>query len=320
MSTSSTRSHDTDSYQIVSSYDASSEKIELDLVRSLVKGSVISDFSGNKTTLDSVYVDNSAIANYPNGIVTKNSVISLEHVDPSYNQTYTVNLGNDHIGNTVDFSILPTTSAFYDNNYVVTQSYIQNNYDISYSDIDPEAAKFLAVFDEANGNHHAQHAVNSRWNSTLGPYTSLDVVGTDPVAITEDASYNELSPLGMEGTGLTSYTARYAVSEPTDGSISFVDIDNQYQPNIDNNLEIVDRQDYSEFDVNKDVGIFKIQQDLSGSVQTTVQLDNGLALSADDYLTAMPLIDASANGGVLDVIPTADQRIALNVSWFDDLG
>lgn len=312
MSTSSTRSSATDSYKILSLYNVTDSQLENDLVKSLVKG-------GTQTVsepwvsdeLNPNYINTSAIFNFPAGTVTKNSAISLQHIDSSSNTTYSVNLGNDNSGNTVQFSMLGTSSSFYDSNYVITQSYLTNNYDngVSVNGTAPVGAKFLAVFDDSNSNNKSQRAVNSRWNTKTGPFTSLSDVGDDTIIVSEDISLNTLSAFGMEGTGAGIYTSKYAVSDINTGKLSFVNIDASYQL-VNNGFEVLDIVDLSNISYN-DIGIYRFQHNLEGSTGINIITDEGTAID-NNSLQYLPIMDANAGNGP---ITNTTLRSNLNVPY-----
>jgi len=299
MSTSSTRSSATDSYKILSLYNVTDSQLENDLVKSLVKGSTqtVSE-PWSSTDLDPNYVNTSAIFNFPAGTVTKNSAISLEHIDSSSNSTYSINLGNDNSGNTFQFSMLGSSSSFYDSNYVITQSYLTNNYDnvVSVDGTAPLGAKFLAVFDDLNSNNKSQRAVNSRWNTKTGPFTSLSDVGDDTIIVTEDVSLNSLSSFGMEGTTDGNYISKYAVSDLNTGKLSFVNIDSSYQL-VNNGLEVIDIVDLSNISYN-DIGIFRFQHNLEGSTGIHIITDDGTSIDST-LLQYLPIMDSNAQNGVI---------------------
>ena len=293
MSISFTRSHATDSYEILTSYTSTSSNTEVDIVSSLVKGlsdtsennvfesidaSHTSDF--NYTRLNPEYVDTSTISNYPSGSVTKNSVISLEHIGSGTPQNYSVSLNIDGSTNSQDFSLLGTSAALYDSNYVFTQSYLPSYYnngvlsENSEFDINDDTF-FKAEFDLSNSYNPAQQAVNTRWNSILPPYNNgLDDAGIDPIQIAEDINFNQSLAFGMAGTGATddSYVSMYASSSSVDGLVTFTPIDDSYQL-VENNLVVSDRID-SSFNIINDVGIFKFQQNLTDSIKTSFVIND----------------------------------------------
>ena len=316
MSFSLTRSHETDSYNVMSSYNTSPDDQEVAIVDALVKGTIETITNNIYTSpannsewcqskLDDNFVDTSVISNYQAGIVTKNSVISVEYAAPESLETYSANIGNADDENEYSFSMLDTTASLYDSNYLVTQSYLSNFYDndISIDGSVPDGAKYGVSFDTLNTNYVGQYAVNSEWNSKLGPYDGLNTTGTRPVAVSEASDLNTQS-LGKQGDG-DQYVSKYATSSIVDGSISFSDISDDYQPVL-NNLDVIPRTDFTNFSVENDVGIFRWQQNLENPAKTFIQLESQDPELADDYLTQIPLMDANADGGLLN--PNSDKN------------
>ena len=313
MSSSYTRSNETDSYQILSSYGNTVDDAEVAIVSALVKGNLgeasdnewissANETSWNYSMLDPSFVDTSALANYPAGTVTKNSVILTQFNGPSETQVYTTSLSNAGVTGTNSFDAYLTadSAAFYDCNYFMVQSHLQYSYDnaVSAGGSVPEGAKVQVEMDQTNSNHHAHRAMNSSWN-TMNPAPNNLAKGDDAIAITQDVDYNTSSALGQEGTDGSDYTAKYATSSTVDGSISFTPISNQYQPQT-NNIEVVDRTSFTEFNTDSDVGLFRVQNNLNDAIQTTVTLEEGSSTDADPYLVNMPLMDANANSGVIN--------------------
>lgn len=323
------RSNATDNYEILSSYGQSKDSEEVAIVDALVKGS-LGPVSGsnfvspsNQTNWDyaklsNTYVDTSALSNYPNGTVTKNSVLAVEHINPSSVQSYSTNLGSSPY----TFSMLNTSSSVYDSNIVATQSYLQNNYDnaVSNDGSVPAGAKFKVTFDNTNSNTSQHHAVNTRWNTVQGPYTDLNTVGPDPIAITEDVLFNTTKTFGKHGDTETGYVSRWAQSSQNDGSLTFNDISPSYQPN--NNGILISENQIGPGLTADDVGIFMWHQK-TGYVETNVILGNSnLQQSAVSYVDKIPFMDANANGGV--ITPTTSRTSLnvpgqLNVSQFNSL-
>jgi len=298
MSVSLTRSNETDSYDIMTSYSQTSQQTEFDIVTSLVQGS-ISTVSGSwdNSQLSSNYINTSAISNYPSGTVTKNSAISLEHTEPSELQSYTANLGNNNTGNSSVFQMSSSSAPVYNSNVVVTQSYLPNSFDnaVSNDGSTPENALYKVVFDQTNSSHRAHHAANSRWNSKPGPYASLSDVGTDPIAITENVNHNTNLALGEAGT--SGNTSQYATIS-SDGSVTFTNVSSDYNP-VNNNLLVTNRSNFNTFNVNNDIGTFRVNQSLNNSVQTTINTGNGAVNVNNNSLLTMPIMDANANGGTI---------------------
>ncbi len=204
------------------------------------------------------YVNTSAIFNYPQGTVTENSVISVEYTsqDLSYNSYSTKMSSVACDNNPYTFSGL-TSSTYYDCNYVFTQSIVDTCYD------DASAVQF--VFDLSNSNIKIQHAMQSAWNTSTGQTTLTLVDPKNPLAVTEDVSFNTTEAFGQKGTALndlsgTSYVAHWSSVDPSDGSILFHAIDSSDQP-ITYNLFVKDR-DMTEVSLSltDDIGIFRFQQ------------------------------------------------------------
>ena len=198
MSISYTRSHETDSYEVLTSYTPTPQQ-EVDIVSALVKGR--SDTAGKNTPtpvagatawdyskLSDQYVDTSALYNTPAGSVTQNSAISLEHVEPSPTQKYSVSLNVDNVRDPTDFEMLGTTTSLYDSNLVFTHSY--SSHYLS------QGGTVKATFDTTNSNHPVHHSVNSQWNSTQGPYAGLTDVGVAPLGVQPDTVFNREKALG----------------------------------------------------------------------------------------------------------------------------
>ena len=196
MSTTEIRSSATDTYTILQSYDISDSITETAIAQSLVQSAydydtINTDSSGNYIspvnssswtveTLNTNYINTSAISNYPNGTVTEYSAISTKLVgqDVSTN-SYTTNISSNACSNnTYTFQTLPTSASYYNSNYVVTQSLVS-------SCVDNQSGDYVnAVFDINASNAKIQYAMQSRWNTTKGPYSGLDTVGDDPTAMT----------------------------------------------------------------------------------------------------------------------------------------
>ncbi len=270
------RDSTTDNYQILSSYTNSQSNAERSIVQSLVQATLNTEQTlsnndtiytspANNTTwnyidLSSNYINTSAIFNYPAGTVTENSVIyvDLSQNDVSFN-SYSTNISSASCANnTYSFSALATSAPYYDCNYVVTQSINNQCYD------DASAVSFS--FDNTNANLKIQYAMQSRWNTTTGPYTNgLSTIGGDPLAVRQDVSFNTTQAFGQQGTAVsdpsgTAYTAYWAFVDASDGSVDFNIIDASYQP-INNNLSVMNR-DMTDASLNlqNDIGIYRIQQ------------------------------------------------------------
>ena len=306
MSTTEIRDTSTDNYFVLTQYDASNN-LEVAVAQALVQSaynyatiepetgvyiSPANDSSWNCLDISanfSDYINTSAISNYPAGTVTEYSVISSKLItsDVSTN-SYTTNISSAACeNNSYDFNLLPTSSSYYDSNYVITQSLIADCSD------NVSGNYVTGTFDLSNSNVKIQYAMQSRWNTTIGPYTNgLNTVGEDPTAITQNVSFNTLEAFAEYGTGSTdaSYVS-YWFSCDNDGSLMPNIIDASYQP-IENNL-LVGVRDLSgvTLDVNNDVGIFRIQQP-SNIITTEVTVDGAIPRTIDvSDLQNMPLFN-----------------------------
>lgn len=313
MSTIQIRSQATDNYTILSNYD-SSANLEPAIVQSLVQSaynyntinmnlagdyiSPVNDSSWNVAELDNDYITSSAISNYPNSTVTEYSVIStkLEQNDVSVN-SYTTNISSIQCNNnTYTFQDLSSSAPYYDSTYVVTQSLIADCSD------NVDGNFVTATFDINAANAKIQYAMQSRWNTVLGPYPNgLADVGPDPTAMSQDVTYNTEKAFAMQGTGQTdaSYQSYWVSVNPADGSLVYNLIDASYQPH-NNNLVVTDR-DMSgvTLNYNDDVGIFRIQQP-SNIISTRVSLNDS---SYQDITTTdlnnMPLFNGYGGNGTI---------------------
>lgn len=303
MSTTEIRDTATDNYIVLSQYDASNN-LEVAIAQALVQsaynkttidtstGTYVSpanDSSWNCVDLNSNLVNTSAISNYPNGTVTEYSVISSQHVqgDVSAN-SYTTKISSTACDNNeYNFEILPTSAPYYDANYVFTQNLIADCSD------NVTGSYVTGRLDVDASNAKIQYAMQSRWNTVLGPYSGLSTVGPDPVAITQDVSFNTESAFAKYGSGATdaSYESYWFSVDASNGGLNANIIDASYQP-IYNNLLVGDRDmSGTELNVNDDVGIFRIQQ-LPNIITTKVSLNDGSFndVSSNDLLN-MPLFD-----------------------------
>jgi hypothetical protein len=293
------RNFETDSYQTLISNSNNDAETEESIVQALVQASL--DASGNAyispanntswdyLDLSSSYINTSAIFNYPAGTVPKNSVIrvDLSNNDLSFN-TYSTNISSsDCSNNDYTFSSLPTSTPYYDCNYVVTQSIIRTAYDAS--------SNVSFSFDLSNPNVKVQNAAQSRWNTTTSFFATLETSGSDPLTVTQDVSFNTLCAFGQQGTASNNdisgalYQSHWATMDPTDGSIIFYPIDISNQP-INKNIFVTDRVFIPGEDLsyNTDVGIFRLQQ---GVPQITTKL-NGTSITNNDLLN-IPMFDAT---------------------------
>ena len=307
MSTTEIRNDGTDNYIVLSQYDASSN-LEVAIAQALVQSafakttidtskktytSPANDSSWNLVSMNSVYPDyinTSAISNYPNGTLPEYSVISsVLTTDISLN-SYTTNISNNLCGNnTYTFKALPTTSSYYDSNYVFTQNLIADCSD------NQTGSYVKATFDVDASNAKIQYAMQSRWNTTLGPYNGLQTVGPDPTAITQDVSFNTTRAFAQYGSGATdaSYKSYWFSVDASNGSLIPTIIDASYQP-IFNNLLVKDR-DMTDvtLNVNDDVGIFRIQQP-TNTITTNVKKNNASFIGINNSdLNNMPFFDGN---------------------------
>lgn len=309
MSTNATRTNIVDKYKILSNYEPSSN-VEHAIVQTLVQSGYenklinppivydvsvngVVDSSWNTKSLDASYVNTSAISNYPNGTVTEYSVLSTELLqsDVSVN-SYTTNISSlACANNSYVFQDLSSSSSYYDSNYVVTQSLIA---DCS----DNVAGSFVkATFDVDASNAKIQYAMQSRWNTLVGPYNNgLADVGPDPTAMMQDVSYNTEQAFGMQGTAATdaSYEAYWAKVDPSNGSLIFTKIDVSYQA-FPQGFIVSDRDMSGVILGDEDYGIFKIQQtERNVQVQLSTN-DNSFATITPSELIEIPLFDGNSD-------------------------
>jgi hypothetical protein len=307
MSTAEIRDYNTDNYIVLSQYDASSN-LEVAIAQALVQSayqkitiepsdptyiSPANDSSWNLVSMNSVYPDyinTSAISNYPSGTLPEYSVISSELTTDISLNSYTTNISSGLCANnTYTFQSLPTTSSYYDSNYVFTQNLIA---DCS----DNQTGTYVnATFDTNASNAKIQYAMQSRWNTTLGPYTGLQTVGPDPTAITQDDNFNTNIAFAQYGSGATdaSYESYWFSVNASNGILNPTSIDASYQP-ILNNLLVANRDmNGVTLNVNDDVGIFRIQQ-ASNTPATIVSLnDSSFNTITNNDLDHMPLFDGN---------------------------
>lgn len=316
------RDSTTDNYQILSSYTNSQSDAERSIVQSLVQSTLnidqtvteggtvytspANDSSWNYTDLSDNYINTSAIFNYPAGTITENSVIyvDLSQNDVSFN-SYSTNISSVSCSNnTYSFSSLPTSAPFYDCNYVITQSINTQCYD------DVSAVSFL--FDNNNANLKIQYAMQSRWNTTTGPYADLSTVGGDPLAITQDVLFNTTQAFGQQGTAVSdplgvAYNAYWSYLDVSNGSINFTSIDPSNQP-IENNLRVEDRimNDVS-LNLMTDIGIYRIQQ-ATPIIRT--YLDGSLVTNATN-LTYVPMFNGNGTDPLIPSTAKTDSSVNL---------
>jgi hypothetical protein len=307
MSTTLIRTDGTDNYIVLSQYDASSN-LEVAIAQALVQSayekttiepsdptyiSPANDSSWNCVFINNEYPDyinTSAISNYPNGTLPEYSVISSELTTDISLNSYTTNISSDTCANnTYTFQSLPTTSSYYDSNYVFTQNLIA---DCS----DNQIGTFVnATFDIDASNAKIQYAMQSRWNTTLGPYTGLQTVGSDPTAITQDVNFNTDSAFAQYGSGATdaSYESYWFSVNASNGNLNPTSIDASYQP-IANNL-LVGNRDMTgvTLNVNDDVGIFRIQQAANTPDTMVSKNDGSFNVITTDDLNNMPLFNGN---------------------------
>ena len=307
------RSSLTDTYDILSSYSSNRNEEDVAIVANLVSGGIgpvnnnlftspANNTEWSHTNLNPQYVDTSVISNYPVGSLNKHSAISLEHTQSSSIQSYSSTIGNNNVGNVTEFKMLPTSAAFYDSCYVFETSYLSKYYDtgikLNSEDSIPNLAKYEVTFDTTNSNHGAQYAVNSQWNTTNVELNGFENVGPAPISVKEDADFNENSALGKQGDSDLVYMSKYATLN-TNGSITFTDIDINYQP-IFNNLDVVPRENYDNFNIENDIGIFAWVQNLVETIRTSLLLDESIYYTIDDtntnLLNGMPFMNVNAVG------------------------
>ena len=283
------RSSLTDEYNVVFSQasECTAEQAEKVVMNALITAANFDDSSttyqstsgGRNVTwsrekLSDTMVDTCAISNYPNGTVTSKSVLLVES-EPVYHpvQEFAASICSKTISvldgdkNTSSLKLLEC-SPFYDANYVIDQSTVQECFDnvaaTSVTSSTPAGAQLKASFDLSNTNILIQHAMQSRWNTHPGPYEGLSTVGENPTAMSQHSDFNTTKAFGMSGTSLagdTNYTSRWAQSSTVNGEVTFVDIPDANQP-CKNNLRVSDRTDYTtSLNLDDDVGMYKIVQD-----------------------------------------------------------
>ncbi|MFY7731204.1 MAG: hypothetical protein ACOVRN_16925 [Flavobacterium sp.] len=307
MSTTEIRDIATDQYIVLTQYDASNN-LEVALTQALVQSAyaktTIDPLSttytspANNSTWNTVdisnnwpaYITTSAISNYPAGTVTEYSVISSELIttDVSTN-SYTTNISSTSCANNeYTFQTLNTSAPYYDANYIVAQSLIAGC-------VDNQSGIYVsATFDVDAANAKIQYAMQSRWNTTTGPYTlGLSSVGPDPTAMTQDTNLNTEVAFAKKGSGATdaSYVSYWCSVNASNGSLLYTEVDASYQP-VQNNLLVRDR-DISNvtLDLYNDVGIFRIQQ-ASAAISTQVKKNGGpFTVIQTNDLNNMPLFD-----------------------------
>lgn len=290
MASTYTRSSETDSYEILSSYSKTNDQTETMIISSLVKGNTDSvSNQWNSSALDGTYVDTSAIANYPAGIVTKNSVISVQHVEPSELQSYSTQVA----GETKTLEMLETSAPIYDANVVITLSHDTVFYDTNDT--------VMATFDSTDAQFNNEISVNSMYNTLPGPYNKLSSVGPLPTGVAQSISHNTNSAYGKHGLVAGGYTSSFVSNvETTDhsqlGQYSFTPMSDAYQP-TQNSLKVLPRatENFDTFDENADVGVVRVQVNIDDKVDTMVQLDdNEATIVTTDVLEKMPLMDINA--------------------------
>ena len=323
MSSTNIRGTETDNYKVLSSYETlTANDLEISISNALVKaqditaGTYVSDTNASSWEcgeLSSVYVESSAIANYPAGTVTEFSAISTEIIssDASMN-TYSANISAGS-NNTYAFSSLNTSTPYYSSNYVITQSLVADC-------VASESGFVNAHMDVGATNANIQCAMQSRWNTKASFANNLSDVGEDPAAITRDTVFNGVDAFAKNGTVLTdaSYVSSWA-SVNSDGSVAFTPIAAENQP-FYNDLIVSDRDMTAvTLNVEDDVGIFRIQQAHKPS-QTSVQ--DGISApiiitdSNHSELTKAPLFDAN---GVATLAPaTAKNSMMIPALMTDD--
>lgn len=277
------RSNETDSYEVLTSYNATPDQQEELIVSTLVKG--LSNPAGNNTSIPDAgnqywdykklipqYVNTSALYNTPAGTVTQNSAISLEHVAPQEPQKYSIPLNVDSTKDITPFELLGKSSPFYDANINFTHSYPPKHFDGA----SEATSNFSAEFDHTNAKSIVHYARNSALNTKPGPYNSLHDFGTAAIGVTEDADFNTTKALGQMGTIGGGYTSYYAVSGGA-GGVEFLPVDTLNQP-LEKNFLVVDRGSVSEYTAEDDIGIFKYHQSTDNSVAVTITADGATVL------------------------------------------
>jgi hypothetical protein len=302
MSTTEIRDASTNNYIVLTQYD-SSNNLEIAVAQSLVQSayqkvtintstgiytSPANDSSWNCVSINDTnpaYINTSAISNYPSGTLTEYSVISSRLTQDISLNSYSTNICNIADSNNLyNFQTLNTTAGIYDANYVITQNLIA---DCS----DNQTGNYVtATFDVDASNAKIQYAMQSRWNTTLGPYDGLTTVGPDPTAIQQKTNTNVNYAFAKYGTGATdsSYNSYWLAVGSIGDPIGTL-IDASYQP-VNNNLLVGDR-DLSGVTLDiDDVGIFRIQQP-SNIVTTKVTRNGTTYLIEQADLDNMPLFN-----------------------------
>jgi hypothetical protein len=311
---------------MLSSYDASlsSSEAESAIVAILVLGDISNNFlvgSGNKTftspsngstwsvsSLDASYIDQSLIYNNPSATIRRDCIITTKHVALNPIDSYTVNISSsadasNSNSNSETFYMEPTSSSLYDSNYVVSTSLIQNCYDsdISLNGI-PSTAHIQATFDTSNNNANIQQALQSEFNTTVGPYTQgLSTVGPDPLSMSEDVSFNETGAYGgglnTDGSGV--YQSYWATNDVSNGNVNFTQFDASNQL-TNNSYDVTKRTDFSSNPLNlqDDIGVFKFVQN-KALIDVRIVEDGSMNIaSTNGLLQKIPFFDASNSGPV----------------------
>ena len=314
------RSNATDSYELLSSQSNTIHQLEVAAVASLVKGSLGTTSNGTYTspannsvwdysTLSNNYINTSAIANYPHGTIARDSILAIEHIPPTELQTYTTELGNNGTGNPSTFAMLDSSAGYYDNNLNITVDHLTKFFDSGVSEDGsvPTQAKYQVEFDKTNPNFKTHYTLNSEYNSTLlTEFTDADLstlVGTKPISVSEDVTHNLNYALGRSDTGSygTNYTAKYAIPSTQDGSLTFTNIDDIYQPR-NNNLLVDQRSDYENFSVDGDAGTYRIQTPANSAATVTFKLDGSVTTDNAKFI-ASPLLDRNALNSLTNTTP-----------------
>jgi len=276
-STTYQRDSSLDKYTVLSSFDAGFSTTEKSIVQALVQKDISGNISGNTyrspntgsewnvKQIDSTLVNTSAPFNYPSATVTESSVIYSEFQPDDVSYNFYTDTSINALNSPCIFTSKKTSSVFYDSNYVFDLSYVADCSDNKVGDT------ATATFDLTDNKINMQYAVQSRYNTKLSDISKdlnyFTNIPQDPMAISQDSSFNTTKALGMQGyVDDTSYNSMWAdISNNVTGEVKFNMIDASYQPNP-NGLLITKRNDYS-FEVNNDVGIFKIVTE-NGSVNT----------------------------------------------------
>ena len=295
MSTSYTRSAETDHYQILSSNMPYDEN-EVAITSSLVKGAL--DIDSTQITskiLNNNYVDTSAITCYPAGIITKQSVIAVENptAPPEYD-SYSAEVA----GQTKEFKLLSNSLVLYDTTVAVNLSYPEEFYNGVLGTVGNVLAWKLKL-DTTDTSFVDQYAVNTYVNTkqiiTVDSQTTTNFEISDPIYVRQDTDFNLNYAYGGKVTG-DSYTSSWGSINTATGALNITAFPEIYQPKS-MNLIVKQRTDYTTFDAVDEVGLYRISQDLSNAVSVTVNLDGISHIASEELLTDLPI---SVRSGVFN--------------------